>query len=216
MIRFAVFDWNGTLFADTQAVVDAGNHVIQRYGGTPLSRARYTAEFDFPVRAFLERQGCALRDGYENVFHEFYEQRARQCRTRKGARQVLSFLQDRSIDSVILSNHIAGAIHDQLLRLDLVQYIATVLGNETREATGTGYNKIERLREYLDRTGFDPAQGMVVGDAPEDIGIGKQFGMTTVGMHDGYYGDRRVLACKPDYMIESLPKLIDIVKEKSR
>ncbi|MBS3050704.1 MAG: hypothetical protein J4400_00960 [Candidatus Aenigmarchaeota archaeon] len=55
MIRLVAWDWNGTLLADTQACMDAGNHVIRAYGGVPLPRGRYAAEFDFPsVEFYLE------------------------------------------------------------------------------------------------------------------------------------------------------------------
>ena len=79
MLQLVVWDWNGTLIADTQACMDAGNHVIRTYGGTPLTRKIYAATFDFPTINFYCRQGCnreSLESGYKETFYGFYEETA--------------------------------------------------------------------------------------------------------------------------------------------
>ena len=215
MIELAVFDWNGTILADTQALMNAGNLVIQTYGGTPLSRRDYSKKFYFPAIDFFCEQGCdreALERSaaYLDLLHSVYESQAVKCRTRKGARKVLQCLKENSVDSVILSNHMKEAIETQLKRLGLESYFSEILANTDYSATQKGNNKINRLRYYLERRGQDPAKACIVGDAPEDIEIGKRFNMRTVAITDGYYSTDRLRASNPDARISRLDRLIEI------
>jgi len=216
MVNLVTFDWNGTLLADTQACMDAGNHVIETFGGTPVPRKRYTEIFDFPSIDFYYAQGCdrevLLIPESARVFHDFYEQRASKCRTRRGAREVLSWLNDEAIDSVILSNHMQDAIITQLQRLGIEGYIAEVLANTELRDTQTGKNKIERMVDYLSRTNHDPANAVIVGDSPEDVGIGKTLGMGTIAITDGYFSTPRLRASNPDYIVGNLAEIIRILE----
>jgi len=216
MIKLAIFDWNGTLLADTQACIDAGNEEIEAFGGKPLPRKEYIDTFDFPVVDFMVAQGCdreeLLKPEVAEVFHTFYEPRALKCRTRRGAREILQWLKSNSIDSVILSNHIESAIEVQLERLGLVEYFKEILGNKRYTDTHTGNNKVQRMVNFLERTGYSSEQAIIVGDSPEDIGVGKRFGMKTVGITDGYFSTPRLRASNPDHLITSIYQVRDIVE----
>lgn len=217
MINLVTFDWNGTLLADTQACMDAGNHVIETFGGRPLPRNVYSKVFDFPTLEFYCNQGAdrdaLLANDFAGVFHEYYEPRASKCHTRRGARKVLSWLDDKSIDSVILSNHIKGAIIQQLQRLSMEEYFAEVLANEDTKSTASGKNKIERMINYMESIDINPRNAVIIGDSPEDIGIGKELGMRTIAITDGYYSTSRLRASRPDDVVSSLIKVIPILKK---
>ena len=214
MIQLVTWDWNGTLLADTQTCMDSGNHVIETFGGNPLPRNTYNQVFDFPTLEFYCSQGAdrnaMIAGDFAGVFHEHYEPRASKCRTRKGVRKVLNWLDEKSIDSVILSNHIQDAIIQQLQRLGIEEYFAKVLANEDKKATASGNNKIHRIQDYLSQRGYNLSQTVIVGDSSEDIGIGKELGMRTVGITDGYFSTPRLRASKPDYLISNIAQLIEI------
>jgi len=216
MIKLVTFDWNGTLLADTQACMDAGNHVIKTFGGKPLPKNEYKRVFDFPTLEFYCNQGAdreaLIANDYAGVFHEYYEPRASKCHTRRGAREVLSWLDDKSIDSVILSNHIKDAIIQQLQRLSIKEYFAEVLGNEDAKSTASGKNKIQRIHNYLSQTNYDPKESIIIGDSPEDIGIGKELGMQTIAITDGYFSTSRLRASNPDHIISNLAQMIYIIE----
>ncbi|MBI4176299.1 MAG: HAD family hydrolase [Candidatus Aenigmarchaeota archaeon] len=218
MMELVAWDFNGTILADSQACTDAGNYIIKSFGGTPVPRKRYAATFDFPTTDFYRAQGCdmeallAPESAYVQMFHGVYEARAAKCRTRRGAREVLGWLRDKDIDSVILSNHMQGAIRTQLQRLGIEGYFAEVLANTDLEATHTGKNKIDRMADYLSRTHHDPAGAAIVGDSPEDIGIGKALGMRTIAVADGYFSTPRLRASGPDYLVENLGELVGILE----
>ncbi len=216
MLRLVTWDWNGTLLADTQALMDAGNHVIRTYGGTPVPRSVYAATFYFPAADFYCDHGCdreTLLAGFTETFHDFYEERASRCRTRQGAREALSWLKERRVTSVILSNHMQDAIDTQLERLGLTEYFDQTLANTEFAAAASGNNKINRMRDYLERTGYEPSEAVIIGDSPEDIDIGKALGMGTIAITDGYFSTPRLAASNPDHTIGNLRDSVRIFEE---
>lgn len=216
MIKLVAWDWNGTLLADTQACVDGVGHVITAFGGNLPSKKKYQQEFNFPVHEFYLSCGADREDllsqDYAGMFHDFYAQRAENCRTRRGAREVLKWLGERSIDSIILSNHLQEGILEQLQRLKLEDYFTQVLGNGDTKSTAAGNNKIHRMEDYLAQSSYDPAHLVVIGDSPEDVGIGKHFGAKTIGITGGYFSISRLKVSHPDYLITSLTQAIEVFK----
>ncbi len=216
MSQLVVWDWNGTLLADSEACTDAGNHVITTFGGTPLPRNAYARVFDFPTLNFYCQQGAdrdaMIAHDFVAIFHKHYEQRASRCRTRRGARKALHWLKENSIDSVILSNHIRSSIAQELQRLGIEECFAEILANEDTASTALGKNKIRRIHDYLTRMNYNPSHTVIVGDSPEDIGIGRELGIKTVGVTDGYFSTARLRASKPDFLIHCLTQLIEIVE----
>ncbi len=217
MVELVVFDWNGTILADTQALINAGNQVIQTYGGISLPRGEYNKKFHFPTIDFFCEQGCDRKvlessTTYSDLFHVVYETGAAKCRTRKGAREVLQWLKENFVDSVILSNHMERKIRKQLQRLKLVDYFLEVLANTDYSTTQSGNNKINRLDNYFQKTGQNPKYSWIVGDSPEDIEIGKRFNMRTAAITNGYISTDRLKASNPDHVVGSLDRLIPLFK----
>lgn len=216
MVQSVVWDWNGTLFADTQALMDAGNYVISSFGGIPVSRTNYAANFCFPVIDFLCSQGCdrdaLLNSEWDKMFHEFYAKREAKCHTRKGAREVLHWLCEKSVDSVLLSVHFQESIEKQLLRLGLRGYFSEVIANTELEATKSGIDKVERMQDYFSRREYDPADALIITDSPEDVKTGKVIGMKTVAITDGYYSTPRLRASNPDYIIGTLKEVLELLR----
>ena len=215
MVELVVWDWNGTILSDTWACIAAGNHFLTTFGGKPISRSRYVATFKFPIIEFYVLHGAdrkALEDPESaKVFHNHYEANAKKCRTRKGSRETLRWLHEQGIPSIILSNHMQEAIIGQLERLGLPEYIHQVLANSELADTATGLNKVKRLRRYVQQKGYNPENAVIVGDATEDINIGKDLGMTTVAITGGYFSTPRLRAAEPDHLIGNNHQLKEIL-----
>jgi HAD superfamily hydrolase (TIGR01549 family) len=65
----------------------------------------------------------------------------------------------------------------------------------------------EGLELALDRLNCKPHETAYVGDAPEDIEMGKRSNVLTVGVRSNYPSSSRLLAAEPDIYIESIAEL---------
>ena len=65
----------------------------------------------------------------------------------------------------------------------------------------------EGLELALQRLNCQPSDAAYVGDAPEDIQMGKAANVVTVGVRSAYPSSGRLLSASPDIYLESLSEL---------
>ncbi len=65
----------------------------------------------------------------------------------------------------------------------------------------------EGLEKALERMQSKPAESAYVGDAPEDIEMGKRGSVLTVGVRSNYPSSKRVLDASPDIYLETIIEL---------
>ncbi|MFZ3077680.1 MAG: HAD hydrolase-like protein [Candidatus Aenigmatarchaeota archaeon] len=219
MINSVVFDFNGTLFADTTACWEADNHILKTFGGNKISLKEFRNTFSIPAINFYSVNGCdkngLTKDSEKlgKIFHGFYEKRAAKLRSRKNAKIVLKWLQENGIDSVILSNHTVAGINFQLERLGMKKYIGTLLANTALDSSMKARSKQKRLEDYIKTNSLRKEGIIIIGDTCEEIEIGRIAGIRTVAITGGYYSEARLRKGKPDFMISGLKELIGIIRE---
>ncbi len=219
MITLVVFDWNGTLFDDTQIVLKAMNESEAKILGIPpLTLERYRETYDAPLHRFYENLGIS-REIFDAksaeiaaTFHPIYEPLAARARTRPGTKKTLQTLKNSGIPSVILSNHTVEGIYLQLSRLQLEEQFDAVLANGgTEEMHHT--SKQHRLERYLEEHSINPSEVIIVGDTVEEIRIGRNLGLRTVSITGGNNSETRLKDAQPDAIIQAVPELIDVMEE---
>jgi len=143
------------------------------------------------------------------TFHTAYEERAKHCRTRAGARELLNWLQENKIDALLLSNHTTEGIENQLKRLGIEKFFCKVLANEDKRTALK--DKSKKLEEYLKKNHYKKKNMILVGDAPEEVKIARQLGATSVALTGGYYSTKRLKEARPDCLIGGLREVKGVV-----
>lgn len=219
MIKLVVFDWNGTIFADTKAILDSVNEVLKTLKLKPTSLKNFQKHFDVPVsKAYLglgmsEKMLKNNSSEISSAFHSSYELRAAKVRTRAFAKKLLMWLSKNNIASIIFSNHINEPIKKQLKRLKVEKYFLAVLANSALDSSLKGRNKQGKLRDYIKNNNFLTSEVLLIGDTIEEIEIGKELGVITIAITGGNCSIIRLKAAKPDYLIGSLREVIGIIRE---
>ena len=67
----------------------------------------------------------------------------------------------------------------------------------------------EGLERAIRSMGVEPSECAYVGDAPEDIEMGRRGNVMTIGVRSAYPSSTRVLKAKPDLYLEQLKELLD-------
>lgn len=219
--KLAIFDWNGTLLADTRMAWIASNECLKFYGVEPISYEKQLETFDFPIIHYYKRNGCDIdevlrtKDEANEIFQTAYNALARKARTRRGTRELLEWLSAKNVDCIILSNYVVERIEEQLERLKIRHYFSHVFANT---CNGTSIlnatNKLERLSDFMIKRGYQPANAFIIGDSKEEPDIGRHMGITSIGITGGCINEKRLRASKPDHVIGALPETIEILKKK--
>ncbi|HUQ84831.1 MAG TPA: HAD hydrolase-like protein [Candidatus Limnocylindrales bacterium] len=219
MIKLVSFDWNGTLFADTTALVKGVNVILKLFNHKPVTIQEYRNHFDVPVRRTYIGVGLSESQVDNNskliaeTYHPIYEASAAKSRTRANSKKLLRWLEKEKISSIIFSNHIEDKIIMQLKRLKIERYFSTVLANYHIESSQKSRMKKEKLREYIKIKKLRPMDVLIIGDTIEEVEIGKELGCTTIAITNGSCSTSRLKSSKPDFLISNLSEVIGIINK---
>jgi phosphoglycolate phosphatase-like HAD superfamily hydrolase len=216
--KFIVWDWNGTVIDDTPVNLDCFNVILKTYGKQPIDLDAYQRTFEVPIKHFYLRNQFSAeeydlcREEAQKLFHKEYDERILTVGFREGAAAVLSTTLD--ISHIVLSNHLIHSIASHLERMQAQQWFADILAHGSVDEQNGWVPKSERLRKYMAAHDLHPRNGIIVGDTEEEVQIGHEMGIVSVGITGGFAAQSRIEAAKPDHLIHSLIDLPAILNER--
>jgi phosphoglycolate phosphatase-like HAD superfamily hydrolase len=177
-----VWDWNGTLLHDIQAVIEATNAAFAELGMPAITLDRYRELYCVPVPRFYERllgrkPSAAEWEVMDATFQRHYGERVKEAALAEGAAELLAAQRAAGRTQSLCSL----APHDQLLPLlhshGIAEHFVRVDG-----ATGpSGGRKAEQMaRHLLALEGVDPELTVVIGDAVDDAAAAAHVGARAV------------------------------------
>ena len=219
--KLAVFDWNGTLIADTRIAWVASNKCLEFFNKPPITFEQQLETFDFPIIHYYKNNGVSVddvlkyKDESNQIFQDSYDELAANARTRRGTRDLLDWLTGHDVDCIILSNYLTEKIEAHLQRLKIRQYFGHI---SAHNCDGTSIlnttNKLERLSDFMVKRGYQPDNTFIIGDSKEEPDIGRHMGITSIGITGGCINEKRLRAAKPDHVIRSLSAVKPLLQEK--
>lgn len=219
--KLAIFDWNGTLIADTRQAWQASNKCLEFYGVQPITFQKQLETFDFPIIHYYKNNGVSVdkvletKEEANEIFQSEYDRLAANARTRRGTRELLTWLTDNNVTCIILSNYLTRKIEWHLNRLNIRHFFSHISANV---CDGTSIlnatSKLERLSDYMVKRGYHPDNAFIIGDSKEEPDIGRHMGITSIGITGGCISARRLKKAEPDHLIHALPETIDVLKNK--
>lgn len=214
-----VFDWNGTLLDDADALLQTTNAILDRFGHPAIDMNTFREHCDVPLSLLYPSLGMSQdqiatvdRDS-SAVFHDAYERLAGTARLREGARRVLELARQEGASSIIVSNHIVDPLRSQLRRLEIDHYIDDVLAFESRATQYKSMSKGERLRLYMQKNNQHPVSTFIIGDMPVETNIARDLGLISISITGGFVSEARLRAAGPDYTINDLHELVPILQK---
>ncbi|MET9575353.1 HAD family hydrolase [Streptomyces massasporeus] len=184
-----VWDWNGTLFHDIDAIIGATNAAFAELGLEPLTLEKYRELYCVPVPKFYERLMGRLPteaewEAMDDIFHRYYAEHRTACGLTVGAVELLSGWRSAGRSQSILSMY----VHEELVPLvrgfGIEPHFIRVDGR-----TGpSGGSKAEHMVRHLaSLSGVAPERTVVIGDAADDavaaLHVGARAVLYTGGSH---------------------------------
>ncbi|MGY0018118.1 HAD family hydrolase [Streptomyces sp. cg35] len=184
-----VWDWNGTLFHDNDAIIRATNAAFEEIGLAPITLEKYRALYCVPVPKFYERLMGRLPTDAEwavmdEAFHRHYLRHSVACGLAEGAELLLAGWQDAGRSQSILSMYGHEELVPLVRQLGITERFVRVDGR-----TGpSGGSKAEHMVRHLGALrGVAPERTVVIGDAADDavaaLGAGARAVLYTGGSH---------------------------------
>ncbi|MGD3110446.1 HAD family hydrolase [Streptomyces sp. YGL11-2] len=206
-----VWDWNGTLFHDIDAVIAATNSAFAEIGLEPITLERYRELYCVPVPRFYERLMGRLPTEAEwlvmdETFHRHYAEHRVGCGLADGAELLLEGWQAAGRSQSILS--MFG--HDELIPLVRGMGIASwFVRVEGRTGPSGGSKSAHMVRHLAAMDGVDPGRTVVIGDAVDDAVAARDAGAHAV-LYTGGSHSRSSLAAARVPVVDSLAEAVQV------
>ncbi|MFB6551036.1 HAD family hydrolase [Streptomyces sp. NPDC056405] len=179
-----VWDWNGTLFHDNDAIIGATNAAFAELGLASITLEQYRALYCVPVPKFYERlMGRLPTDAEWEVmdatFHRHYTEHRVRCGLAEGVAELLAGWRSAGRSQSILSMY--G--HDELVPLVKGFGIETHFIRVDGRIGPSGGSKAEHMVRHLAElalAGVDPVRTVVIGDAADDAVAARHVGAGAV------------------------------------
>ncbi|UJA08579.1 HAD family hydrolase [Streptomyces collinus] len=178
-----VWDWNGTLFHDNDAIIGATNAAFAELGLEPITLEQYRTLYCVPVPKFYERLLGRLPTDTEwelmdGVFHRYYTEHRVRCGLTDGAAELLAGWRSAGHSQSLLSMY--G--HEDLVPLVRGFGIEAHFIRVDGRTGPSGGSKAEHMVRHLEAlTGVvEPARTVVIGDAADDAVAARHVGARAV------------------------------------
>ncbi|MEU7280788.1 HAD hydrolase-like protein [Streptomyces sp. NPDC045431] len=212
-----VWDWNGTLLDDIDAVIGATNAAFEEIGLEPITLARYRELYCVPVPLFYERlmgrmpteAEWAVMDG---AFHRHYWVRAEACGLTAGAAELLATRQAEGFTQSLLSL----APHERLLpivrRYGIESRFVRVDGRIGASTAGKAEHMVRHLLALDGTVASSPERVVVIGDAADDAVAAAHVGAKAV-LYTGGSHSRASLMAVGVPVVDSLEEAVAVAEE---
>ncbi|MGW2419360.1 HAD family hydrolase [Streptomyces sp. NPDC001709] len=185
-----VWDWNGTLFHDNDAIIGATNAAFAELGLAPITLEQYRSLYCVPVPKFYERLIGRLPTDAEweqmdGVFHRYYAEHRGRCGLTEGVTELLAEWRSAGHSQSLLSMY----MHEELVPLVRGFGIETHFLRVDGRTGPSGGSKAEHMVRHLEALSgvVEPARTVVIGDAADDAvaarGVGARAVLYTGGSH---------------------------------
>ncbi|MEU9860329.1 HAD hydrolase-like protein [Streptomyces sp. NPDC047971] len=212
--KHLVWDWNGTLLDDTDAVIGATNAAFAELGLEPITLARYRDLYTVPVPKFYERLMGRLPTDAEwelmdGVFHRHYWTRAEGCGLTIGAAELLAARQASGFTQSLLSLAPHAELVPLVRRHGIEERFVRVDGRVGASTEGKSAHMVRHLQAL---GGVDPVRIVVIGDAADDARAAAHVGARAV-LYTGGSHSRASLEAVGVPVVDSLAEAVAVAEE---
>lgn len=186
-----VWDWNGTLFHDNDAIIGATNAAFAELGLAPITLEEYRALYCVPVPKFYERLLGRLPTEVEwermdGVFHRHYAEHRIRCGLTEGAAELLAGWRSAGHSQSLLSMY--G--HEELVPLVRGFGIEAHFVRVDGRTGPSGGSKAEHMVRHLEALSgaVEAERTVVIGDAADDAVAARHVGARAVLYTGGSHG----------------------------
>lgn len=212
VITNIIFDVDGTLIDSKRDIAAAQHWVLGQLGvhsykpedlypliGKPLAETFATL-----LPSSLHQRIAEASDLYKG----YYPPRALETTTIfPGVRETLEALRSRGTRLATATTKLSAGTRRVLTHFGIAEHFSQIQGSDDMPFKPDPFIITKIL---LDQD-WEKANTMMVGDTDNDIEAGKRAGIRTCGVTYGSLSSEQIRQLNPDFVIHSLPELLDIV-----
>ena len=215
MLKYALFDLDGTLTDPGVGITNCVRYALERFSIYPKSREELYPYIGPPlIDSFQEYHGLSKKDALKAV--SYYRERFSgigllENEVYSGIEDLLSELKDRGVTLIVATSKPEEFAVKILEHFDLLKYFDFIGGNNLNEERPTKSVVIAYVRErYSDISGDNT---VMIGDRKYDVEGAHNHGLPAIGVLYGYGDLSELTEAGADCLAESVEELLVILKK---
>jgi pyrophosphatase PpaX len=204
-ITALLFDWDGTLVDSAHLGLVAFEKTFNELG-VPFAHAVYEATYSPNWYSTYEALGLPKEhwQAADDLWIRHYGEQSAPLIEAVG--ETLLSLRNKGYQLAIVTSGSRSRVSREVARSVLRDAFSVIICNEDIVNKKPHPEGLERA---MRRMNVAPPQCAYVGDAPEDIEMGRRGQVLTIGVRSAYPSSARVLSANPDLYLERLVELLD-------
>ncbi len=213
MIRTVLFDLDGTILDTNELIFRSFEHVWERKGWPMITREKLTPHMGGKLHdMFRATASVALDAEVEELIALYREYNwAHHDELVRGfphAREVMDALQASGVRMGVVTTKIRKTSEMGLALCGMAEFIGTIVSLDDVEHAKP---HPEPVLKALAAMNADPAETIMVGDSAADILSARAAGVRSVAVGWSIKRKEDLMRCEPDYWIDDIRELLDIV-----
>lgn len=202
-INTLLFDWDGTLADSAPLGLAAFQKAFEEHG-VSFSLEVYERTYSPNWYSIYESLGLPKKDWQrvDDLWLKHYGDQTAELVS--GARETVLQLRRNGYRLGIVTSGSEARVLREIEHSGLAEMFEVIVCNEH---IAKKKPHPEGLEIAINRLSCDRRECAYVGDAPEDVEMGKQADVLTVGVRSEYPSSKRLLAARPEIYIESIREL---------
>ncbi|MBP2667068.1 MAG: ppaX [Firmicutes bacterium] len=206
------FDLDGTLLDTTPLIIKSFQHAFQTHFHREINLADIQPYMGKPLRAAMEVMAPGEEDAVIATYRSFNNIHHDQLAgIFEGVHDTVKTLHDAGIALAIVTSKTSTMARRGLRLFNIEQYFTAVIGVDESVRHKP---EPEPVLTAIRQTGLTAAECIMIGDSAHDILSGQGAGVKTAAVRWSEASWSEVLAANPDYILETMPDLLEIVFKK--
>ncbi|WP_299225782.1 HAD-IA family hydrolase [Sulfurihydrogenibium sp.] len=205
-LELYIFDLDGTLLDSGKDIALAANYAFEKLNLKTFSEEEIISNVGYGAKKLIEdlipEYPQEIKDKALEYFKEFYYSNpVIHSRLYEGAEETLKKLKELSKKVAVVTNKYEALSVEILKKLNVIDYIDLVVGADT-----ISEKKPHPLPVFytLEKLKSDKDKSIIIGDSETDVLTGKNAGIKTALVLQGYGNKELALSLNPDYVLDSL------------
>jgi len=205
-LELYIFDLDGTLLDSGKDIALAANYAFEKLNLKTFSEEEIISKVGYGAKKLIEdlipEYPQEVKDKALEYFKEFYYSNpVIYSKLYDGAEETLKKLKELSKKVAVVTNKYEALSVEILKKLNVIDYIDLVVGADTTSEKKPNplpvFYTLEKLKSEKDKS-------IIIGDSETDVLTGKNAGIKTALVLQGYGNKELALSLNPDYVLDSL------------